>query len=103
MESSGGGKERKIELKMRFGREKEHNHTMDTIISNQGTISFIKKTFFFLTIVPFLRVMKIERFRMKRCFEEGEAVTTVITSLRECFLSSSRFTSIGRRGMSSIS
>ena len=36
-----------------------------------------------LTIIPLLRVKKIERFRMKRCIEEGAAVMAVITSLCE--------------------
>ena len=88
-DSSGGIKERRIELEMRFWKgEWITKNTMNTVVKlTKENVSFISKNIcLFLTIVPLLKVKKIERFRMKRCLEEGEAVMAVITSLCECFL-----------------
>ena len=49
-------------------------NTMNTVtISSKENDSFIKNNmYFFPKIVPFQRVKKVEKFRMKRCLEEGE-------------------------------
>ena len=63
----------------------DDDDTMNTLVnSTKENVSYINKNIYlFLKIVLLLRVKKIERFRMKRCLEEGEAVMAVNTSLCE--------------------
>ena len=46
VESNGGRKERKIELGMRFGREKEQDHTMNAVIQTKERFHLSKTCLF---------------------------------------------------------
>ena len=71
--------------------DEEHDEHIDFPTKENNFIS-LNNNCLFLTIVPLLKVKKIERFRMKICLEEGEAIIAVITSLRECFFNDAVFT-----------
>ena len=69
----GGRRDRRIELGNEYGiggMDEHEKNTMNTwITSNQRSQIFIIQHVFSCTIVPFIRVRKIEEFRPKRCFK----------------------------------
>ena len=74
-DSKGGRIDREIELGMRFMEERmeqeEHNEHSNVFTEGNNFI-YQKQNPLFSYICPFYRVNKIEKFRVKRCLEDGE-------------------------------